>query len=146
MVVTTNPRNEQIKSEDRLVIHHRKARNAVMMIPSRIIVERPQPKDPITRQPRPNIMERKKHRVWLDNDGNGEVCGAVWQDICDSGYANHFLVMPNTNAPLRQGMDLRPGARSEALNVTSPEAEGEIQDQINTTFTMDSTKVRMPNG
>lgn len=102
-------RSEQVKPDELLVIHHRQSRNVTMMIPSRVMIERPQGKG------MPNLVERRHHHVWLDNDGNGEICGAVWQDICASGYGHHFLLMPNLNRPKKQVVGEHRTERTEVL-------------------------------
>jgi hypothetical protein len=143
MTATTAPRS--VTPDEALVIRHRKAKNVVMMIPSKgVFIERPSPKDPVTREPRPNTVEQKQHRILLDADGNGEVCGAVWADIVRSGYAHHFLILPNNNRPKTQGLDMRPHASAREVDVTTPEDEGRVRDRLRTSLRLYSTQVRMP--
>jgi hypothetical protein len=137
--------DRHVADDANLVIHHRKVKNAVMMIPSKgVYVESPAPKDPVTRAPQPNAVRQKQHRVWLDHDGNGEVCGAIWADICRSGYGHHFLVLPNRNRAQTQRLDMRATAKSNTVDVTTPEDGGRIRDRVKSTLHLYSTQVRQP--
>lgn len=131
---------------DGLRIHHRKHFNVVMMIPSKDrMVARRAGRDPVTRQELPAVVTQKYHRVELDHNGDGFITLDIWQDIERSGYANHFLLMPDpvTNPPT-QKMSNRSTAKTHKRTVVDLGTETLAEET--STLHQFSTKIQQPIG
>jgi hypothetical protein len=132
-----------MRDDTPLVIHHRKSKSCVMLIPSRIGIARPTTGKATPGQPELYRVDRKHHRVFLDAQGYGEICGAVWKDIEASGYGNHFLIMPNEHRPKKQM--LVSTAAERAIPATTPEADGNLVGKLITKVRRVSTGMQLPD-